>query len=295
MPQRVSLETLRFADLKLDALWGKEHSMLPESPADRHRAVAAAFGERVRGVRDWDAEAPVAGWVARDVVRHLLDDPASSARKLSNPRIGDVPLPTAIDRFYTADVFLHTWDLANATGQDDHLAAKMQRSVVVGVEGKSRVRERTSGAHLGRHPDRLHDLLLAGTGSARQLRVAADAVGALGHVGDRDGDELLGRGVHRAIGEGGLAEGVEGRMRLGRERSPLVRHLGRGLGVDLVGHDAPYDVVTGANDRWCRGAGYFRQDSPLRGEQLGVAVFDFVGGERFDNLPAQLEVSSMQG
>jgi hypothetical protein len=30
-------------------------------------------------------------------------------------------LAVAIDRFYTADVFLHSWDLAIATGQDDRL------------------------------------------------------------------------------------------------------------------------------------------------------------------------------
>ena len=45
--------------------------MLPETPAERHRAVAAAFGERVRGTRDWDVPAPVDGWTARSVVDHL--------------------------------------------------------------------------------------------------------------------------------------------------------------------------------------------------------------------------------
>jgi len=30
-------------------------------------------------------------------------------------------LDRAIDQFYTADVFMHTWDLARATGQDDRL------------------------------------------------------------------------------------------------------------------------------------------------------------------------------
>ena len=32
---------------------------------------SAFFTERVRGTRSWDAPAPVAGWAARDVVRHL--------------------------------------------------------------------------------------------------------------------------------------------------------------------------------------------------------------------------------
>lgn len=131
--------------------------------ADEHRAVAGVFGERVRGVSPgaWDNPAPCEGWVARDVVRHLvewlpaflaagagvelprgpsveddpvaawtvhsdgvqalLDDPATSGKVLTNPHVGEVPLDQAVDRFYTADVFMHTWDLARATGQDERL------------------------------------------------------------------------------------------------------------------------------------------------------------------------------
>jgi uncharacterized protein (TIGR03086 family) len=133
------------------------------NPADEHRRIADTFTERVRGVAagDWDNPAPPEGWVARDVVRHLvewfpaflssgagvdlthgpsvdedpvaawtvhcaavqalLDDPATPGRTLSNPHIGEVPLDVAVDRFYTGDVFLHTWDLARATGQDERL------------------------------------------------------------------------------------------------------------------------------------------------------------------------------
>ena len=42
-------------------------------PAERHRQVAGLFTERVRGTRSWDAPSPVAGWTARDVVRHLTE------------------------------------------------------------------------------------------------------------------------------------------------------------------------------------------------------------------------------
>ncbi len=133
------------------------------SAADEHRVIAGAFTDRVRGVRPeaWDDPAPCEGWVARDVVRHLvewfpaflkagagvdlpqgppvdedplaawtvhsdgvqalLDDPATQGRVLTNEHIGEVPLDQAVDRFYTADVFLHTWDLARATGQDERL------------------------------------------------------------------------------------------------------------------------------------------------------------------------------
>jgi uncharacterized protein (TIGR03086 family) len=136
---------------------------LSDRPAERHRRIAGAFTDRVRGTRDWDAPAPVAGWTARDVVRHLtdwfpgflaagcgvelpagpsvdrdpvgtwehqydavqalLDDPATADRVLTNRHIGDVPLDQGIDQFYTADVFMHTWDLARASGQDDRLDA----------------------------------------------------------------------------------------------------------------------------------------------------------------------------
>ena len=143
---------------------------LSESPAERHRQVAGAFADRVKGTRNWDAPAPVAGWTARSVLDHLtswfpqfltagtgialpaadpdpvtawqaqadavqalLDDPETTGRMLSNPHIGEVPLDQAIDRFYTADVFMHTWDLARATGQDDRLDAEFCAAMVEGM------------------------------------------------------------------------------------------------------------------------------------------------------------------
>jgi hypothetical protein len=47
--------------------------MASSEAAVRHRRHAAAFSDRVRGTTDWDAPAPVAGWTARDVVRHLVE------------------------------------------------------------------------------------------------------------------------------------------------------------------------------------------------------------------------------
>lgn len=67
-------------------------------------------------------EDPVGAWRAMsDGVQAVLDDPASADAVLTNPHIGEVPLPAAISRFFTADVFMHTWDLARATGQDEAL------------------------------------------------------------------------------------------------------------------------------------------------------------------------------
>jgi uncharacterized protein (TIGR03086 family) len=143
-------------------------------PAQRHRRIAGTFTDLVGGAKQWDAPAPVAGWAARDVVRHLvewfppflaggtgielpggpgvdddpvaawqahadavqalLDDPATPGRLLVNPHIGEVPLDQAIDRFYTSDVFMHTWDLARATGQDDRLDPDFCAALLAGME-----------------------------------------------------------------------------------------------------------------------------------------------------------------
>jgi uncharacterized protein (TIGR03086 family) len=134
-----------------------------DSPADRHRQIAHAFTVTVEGVADeaWEHPAPPAGWLARDVVRHLLewfpaflhgatgitlpvgpsvdddpagawrtqteaiqallDDPAVAGREHDLPHLGTMPLGQAIDMIYTGDVFLHRWDLARATGQDETL------------------------------------------------------------------------------------------------------------------------------------------------------------------------------
>jgi uncharacterized protein (TIGR03086 family) len=145
-----------------------------DRPAERHREIGQVFTDRVRGTRSWDAPCPVAGWTARDVVRHLvewlpsflaggssvrlpavpsvdddpigawqahvdavqalLDDPATAELTLSNRHIGQLPLDRAIDQFYTSDVFMHTWDLARATGQDDRLDPEFCALLLAGME-----------------------------------------------------------------------------------------------------------------------------------------------------------------
>lgn len=151
---------------------------LPEAPAERHRVVAATFGDRVRGVPadGWDDPAPVAGWTARDVVEHLgwfpgyfqtthgidiaastgapeapedlaanwdtvsanlqrlLDDPATAERRVTDPHLGELPFAVLVDRIYVADVFMHTWDLARATGQDDRLDPAFCAELLAGME-----------------------------------------------------------------------------------------------------------------------------------------------------------------
>jgi uncharacterized protein (TIGR03086 family) len=142
--------------------------------AEGHRRVAAGFTDRVRGTTNWDADAPVEGWVARDVVRHLLDwfpgflragtgielptgpsadedpvaawethaaavqslldNPETAASTFSHPMAGEHLLDQAIDQFYTNDVFMHTWDLARATGQDETLDPEKCGQLLAGME-----------------------------------------------------------------------------------------------------------------------------------------------------------------
>jgi len=67
-------------------------------------------------------------------VQELLDDSATAEKVLDNRHIGQVPLPEAVDRFYTNDVFMHTWDLARATGQDDRLDPEFCAQLLAGME-----------------------------------------------------------------------------------------------------------------------------------------------------------------
>jgi uncharacterized protein (TIGR03086 family) len=67
-------------------------------------------------------------------VQRLLDDPATAERRLVNQHVGELPLDVAIDRFYTFDVFMHTWDLARATGQDDRIDEAMCGHLLAGME-----------------------------------------------------------------------------------------------------------------------------------------------------------------
>jgi uncharacterized protein (TIGR03086 family) len=148
--------------------------LVTSAPALRHRLIADEFARRVHGTGDWSVPAPVNGWAARDVVVHLvewlpsfvaagcdvrlpegpspveqpmaawdahqravqelLDDSATAELEFSNPHVGSMPLAQAIDRFYTSDVFMHTWDLARATGQDDTLDPELCAVLLSGME-----------------------------------------------------------------------------------------------------------------------------------------------------------------
>jgi len=142
---------------------------------ERYQWVAAQFGARVDQVAAdaWDNPAPVEGWVARDVVGHLvewlpafffgtwgidagpapdaatdpvaawrwlddaiqgaLDDPAV-AEAVRDTHMGTSSFEQQISMIATTDVLIHTWDLARATGLDEQLDAEGVRSYVEGME-----------------------------------------------------------------------------------------------------------------------------------------------------------------
>ena len=153
--------------------------------ADRYRKVAGTFTSTVQQVPPgkWDDPSPCEGWVARDIVRHLvewvppflghgadvdlpelpsvdddparawdqlsralqtlLDDPAVSTKSFHNEHTGTLPLDDAIDRFILGDILIHTWDLARATGQDDTLDANEVARMLVGIEPMGDVLEQS--------------------------------------------------------------------------------------------------------------------------------------------------------
>jgi uncharacterized protein (TIGR03086 family) len=141
--------------------------------ADRHREVGERFARVVDGARDWSVPTPVPEWTAVDVLRHLLDwlpgllaaaaevrlppvadpevdpvaswqerhaqvqalreDPDRAGRQVERP-FWTGRLDAMVDAFWTGDVFLHTWDLARATGQDDRLDEATCAEMLVGME-----------------------------------------------------------------------------------------------------------------------------------------------------------------
>lgn len=143
---------------------------LPPAPAARHAIVAGELTRLAAATTDWGAPAPVDGWTARDVVGHLVgwfpgflaagglelapgpaveDDPLGAWRHqadavqalldergdetFTHPYVGTHRLDGAVDQFYTADVFMHSWDLARATGQDPRLDEDVAAQMLEGM------------------------------------------------------------------------------------------------------------------------------------------------------------------
>ncbi|NKY18701.1 maleylpyruvate isomerase N-terminal domain-containing protein [Tsukamurella spumae] len=142
------------------------------SPAERHRAVAATFAGVADAITDWDAQTPVPEWKAGEVVGHLVEwlpgflamtgvelpgapsdaavpaaafgqlteavqallDAPDASRIVTTQMFGDRPLDGLIDQFYTADVFMHTWDLARSNGITPDLDPAFAKTLHGGLE-----------------------------------------------------------------------------------------------------------------------------------------------------------------
>lgn len=147
--------------------------LVAASPAERHRSVVRTFRGLLETVTDWRAPTPVDGWEVRDIVAHLvawfpsflaaggvvipegpsvvgdpigawvnqctavqglLDDKELASSQFTHPYAGTHDLEGAIDRFYTADVFMHTWDLARAIGIEPPLDGGFCELLVDGMQ-----------------------------------------------------------------------------------------------------------------------------------------------------------------
>lgn len=142
--------------------------------ADRYRAVAEGFTERAAAVPAgaWDSPAPCAGWVARDVVAHIvetsafflnrtgagapdgpaveqdplgawtatrdailaaLEDPDVAGASYETP-MGPSTFEQTVAMFGIGDILVHTWDLARAAGLDETLNGEEVARLLAAME-----------------------------------------------------------------------------------------------------------------------------------------------------------------
>lgn len=155
---------------RLDDLLGRA-----ATTAERFRRVAGRFSDRVGEVPAgaWDNPTPCEGWVARDVVRHmvewmpallssvgvnlrpgptvdddpaaawthladslqaLLDDPTTAQREITHEHLGTVTVEHVIGMVMFGDIVIHTWDLARATGLDESLDTTIVSEMFLGMQ-----------------------------------------------------------------------------------------------------------------------------------------------------------------
>jgi uncharacterized protein (TIGR03086 family) len=146
-----------------------------DSTAAQFRRVAGTFSDVIARVSAgaWSNPAPCEGWVAQDVVRHLvewvpgvigrsglafapgpdvnvdpagawaalaatlqdaLDDPAVAAKTFDAGPPGQMSLEQAIGMLVTGDVLIHTWDLSTAAGFDVELDPALVSTMYEGMQ-----------------------------------------------------------------------------------------------------------------------------------------------------------------
>ncbi|MDO5677862.1 MAG: TIGR03086 family metal-binding protein [Propionibacteriaceae bacterium] len=138
--------------------------------AQQHAALAAKLTALAENVTDWDAPTPVAEWRTRDIFSHLMgwlpgmlgaggvelpavevgddvvaawkehtanvqalvDDEEQLARTIDVGQ-GPQPLGAVLEQYYIADLFMHRWDLAKASGQEADLEPEIVAGMVQGM------------------------------------------------------------------------------------------------------------------------------------------------------------------
>jgi uncharacterized protein (TIGR03086 family) len=136
--------------------------------SERYRAIAEGFTVRLQGVGadGWTAATPCTDWTVKDLVGHVVDthrrvlstvkgnepatvaadadfasewssardaiaaavDDPTTATTVISGMFGEQPFESLVGRLLCTDTLVHTWDLARATGQDEHLDAALASS-----------------------------------------------------------------------------------------------------------------------------------------------------------------------
>ena len=144
---------------------------MADEVVERYTNLADQFGARVEATPDdaWDKPAPCEGWVARDVVEHVLGgqravvtavtgtEPSASGdlkaqwrdtygalkdalgqegalQKTMQGPMGQMPVEMMIGRFLATDILVHTWDLARAVGGDEKIDADAVKQAYSGLK-----------------------------------------------------------------------------------------------------------------------------------------------------------------
>jgi uncharacterized protein (TIGR03086 family) len=142
--------------------------------ATRYRTLADAFEQRIHDVppEQWSNQTPCTEWTVRDLVGHVVgthgmmlgfigrglssaptveDDPVAAFKAartdmetvLDDPELarteydgllGRTNISATVDRFLGLDLVVHGWDLARATGQDEHIEPREVERVWADVQ-----------------------------------------------------------------------------------------------------------------------------------------------------------------
>lgn len=79
------------------------------------------------------ADDPASAWRQRaDEVQRVLEEQGDVV--YASPMFGEMPLASAIDQFYTNDVWMHSWDLARALGVAFDLGDERCAAALTGME-----------------------------------------------------------------------------------------------------------------------------------------------------------------